>query len=171
MLGEFIVNNSARFLPVMFALDFLSQLHHFVKWKKIMIMQKSNSTTEQGTLSKTWYCRIDLGATLLFCFFQWHLPQPPLKWTIPSQLTRATARDDVHVAVRTAARCSGSWPQVRVQFLETQAETFGTICLALMLLTFGLFSGNVFFVLLPNHEILTALDLILLMLLFPFSWG
>lgn len=71
MLGEFRVNNSARFPSVMFALDFLSQLYHFIPFhwlEKDYCMQKSNWTTEQATLSKTWYCRIDLEATLLYCF-------------------------------------------------------------------------------------------------------
>lgn len=36
MLGEFTVNNSGRFLPLMFALDCLSHLYRFIKWKKIM---------------------------------------------------------------------------------------------------------------------------------------
>lgn len=47
MLAEFAVNNSARFLPVMFALDFL--VSHFIEWNK-RLCKNLNSTTEQATL-------------------------------------------------------------------------------------------------------------------------
>ena len=52
MFGEFIVNNSSRFLTVMFALDFLSQLYHFIDWKKITVCK--NRT---GQLNKQLFQR------------------------------------------------------------------------------------------------------------------